>query len=201
MSKLRFKFKRGRKFVAKRVATTMRLMKANRFAWTARAHAWKLYLKARKLPRRRRAVVYRRWRVLKWIHMKALRALRRHQYRVRRSYRAWRYRIRKIRFSYRLARRVARGSRYARATKRRALLKIRRFVAKRRIFRRLIRKVRRVTFKARKVVGKRRWALRRRHSYRVRRYTKMIRIYWLRWRKAGKSAKKAWRLRIRRITR
>merc|ERR1711988_1251897 len=181
----RFRFKKGAKRVARTVVLTMRYLRAARIAWRARVAGWRYYLKWRRTRNfAKRRLAYRRFRVLRWRHIKAKRVLRLHKLRVRRRYRLYRIRMRKVRSNFRLARRIARKSKYAKKLKRRATLRIRRFVAKRRVFRRLIRKVRRVSRRSARIVWRRRMAQRRRWRSMARKWWIMIRRYRLSWRKA-----------------
>merc|ERR1712178_416149 len=144
MKRISFRFKKGKKFVARWALLSMRLMKKSRAAWRARRSAWRDYLKNRR-NKAKRVVMYKRFKIYRLRHIRAARALRLHKLRVRRRYRAMRLRMRKIRVSWRVARRVAKKSKYAKRLRRRSIRRIRILAAKRRVFRRLIVKVRRVT--------------------------------------------------------
>merc|ERR1712178_271768 len=130
MKRISFRFKKGKKFVARWALLSMRLMKKSRAAWRARRSAWRVYLKYRR-NKATRVVMYRRFKIYRLRHIRAARALRLHKLRVRRRYRAMRLRMRKIRVSWRVARRVARkGARWVRrnlnARRRKYLIRVRR---------------------------------------------------------------------------
>merc|ERR1712139_205412 len=118
MKRISFRFKKGKKMVARWALMTMRFMKKARAAWRARRAAWRMTRKARRWPKAKRVVVWRRYRIYRVRHAKAARRLRVHKLRVRRHYRRMRLRMRKIRVSWRVARRVARKSKYARRPER-----------------------------------------------------------------------------------